>query len=319
MLRPPVGVAIGVAVTAGIAGAVQPRINAELAAKLGSDIVTALLSFGVGLLILLTIAFSRRSSRIALRKIPTAPTPWWTYFTGFGGACAVTLAVVTVPTLGVALFSIALFSGSVLASLMVDRFGLGPTGHRPLTWQRGAAAALALAAVVSSQMGVDLYSFESTTVFYLIAVMLAGALTAFQSAGGGRFSAAVGDPVVSAVVNFSGGTFALGMAVIGLHVFGHLPSLHPPSEPWWYSGGALGVVFVTSAFIAVGTLGVMRVTLAMLAGQLSGGVMLDLLPSGPGLHGGVIVGVVLIFVAVMLSNRGQTSEKDNDQTSPGET
>ena len=73
---------------------------------------------------------------------------WWMFVGGFSGALMVVVAAKAAPEIGVALMTVALVCGQSGGSLLVDRVGLSPAGHQPVSAPRLVGVALAIAAVV---------------------------------------------------------------------------------------------------------------------------------------------------------------------------
>src|SRR5688500_4752326 len=100
---------LAMALVAGAFGALQPKVNAELGERLGDALVASLTNFSVAL-VLVSIAVSLRpATRRRLLRLRTWPVPRWTLTAGIGGALVVLAGVVTVETIGVAIFSVAFF------------------------------------------------------------------------------------------------------------------------------------------------------------------------------------------------------------------
>src|SRR5688572_30306417 len=102
-----------VSVGAGLCGAVQPEINSNLGVRLDSTLLAALVNFGVALLAALVVVSQRSSTRRHLGSVRSWPVPWWTYLAGLGGVTVVLAGVITIETLGVAVFSVAFFAGQM--------------------------------------------------------------------------------------------------------------------------------------------------------------------------------------------------------------
>ena len=79
--------------------------------------------------------------------------PRWTFLAGLGGVTVVLAGVVTIERLGVAVFTVAFFAGQMTSGLLVDALGIAPGAPRAITRTRLTAVAIALAAVVLSQLG----------------------------------------------------------------------------------------------------------------------------------------------------------------------
>ncbi|HEY3752727.1 MAG TPA: DMT family transporter [Pseudonocardiaceae bacterium] len=313
---------VALAALSGLALATQSRINGQLAAAL-RDIdphagaldgeLAGLISTVLGLVLLAlfvpAVPFGRRGLRRLGAALRTGRLRWWQCAGGLSGAVLVSTQGVTVTALGVAVFTVAVVAGLVLASLAVDRAGLGPQGPRPLSTRRTVGALLAVPAV-----GIAVANQFGHTGLLLLAVLplVAGAGTAWQQAMNGQVTAQSGDSMVASLVNFVVATTALVLvAIVPVAVLG-LPSRLPGT--WWlYLGGALGIVLIASAATSVRLVGVLVMGLSSVAGQLVGALVLEIVaPAGP--PGSLlfpVVGTVLALVAVVvagLARRGGSAK-----------
>ncbi|GDY29239.1 DMT family transporter [Gandjariella thermophila] len=293
----------GLAFLGGVSLAVQSRLNGQLAGQIGDGVVTALISFGGGLLLLALVVPAVPPGRRGLRRLRGAlrggGLRWWQTLGGACGAYLVATQGLTVGVLGVAVFTVAVVAGQVVSGLLVDGLGLGPTGPQPVTATRVAGAVLAVVAVVVSVAG---GLGGSRGLWLAVLPALAGIGTAWQQAVNGRVRGASGNAFVAALVNFSVGTAALLLAVaVDVPLRGR-PAV--TSAPWWlYLGGLLGIVVIATAAAAVRYVGVLVVGLCSVAGLLVGAVLLDLVVPAPGRHLAVttLVGAAIILVAVAVA------------------
>ena len=289
-----------IALAAGVVGAVQPKINAVLGARVGSSLLASLVNFGAAFAGVLVMLAVRRQTRARLRGLRQWAVPRWTFTAGLGGVFVVLAGALTVETIGVAVFSVAFFGGQLSTGLVVDRLGVGAGGKRPIAAARIQAAALALVAVAVSQVGRPVGEVEP---LYVVMVVLAGAASAFQSAFNGRIAAAIGDPFAPTAVNVSVGLTAL-VLVTGVQAStGAFGSVEWPSEPWLYLGGLLGVSIVLSLAIASAAIGVLTTTISMLAAQLTAAFVVDWIVEGDPPTVGALAGSALIVAAVVLVGR----------------
>ena len=303
------GRAVGtaVAVGLGLAVAVQARINGELGQRIDDGVIAALLSFLGGLLLLVLVAATRPRMRRGLGRVVAAVRDRrlrpYQLLGGLCGAFLVACQGLTVATIGVAVFTVAVVAGQTASSLLVDRAGMGPGGPQAVSMRRVAGAVLALAAVVlamSDRLG------ASQDLWLALLPALAGVGTAWQQAMNGRVGAAArhGGPAPSgmlpaALVNFTVGTVALVLvAAVDVAMRGLPEPL--PAQPWLYLGGALGVLFIGAAAAIVPITGVLLLGLGTVAGQLIGAVLLDLfLPASDNqLTATTLIGTALMLVAV---------------------
>lgn len=292
--------ASAVALGAGVLGAVQPKVNAELGGRLGSGLLASLVNFGAAFAVVLVALAVRPSTRAHLRAAPSWPVPRWSYGAGVGGAVVVLSGVVSVDTIGVAAFSVAFFSGQVAFGLVLDRVGLAPGGTRALTRLRVGAAVLAVLAVAVSQLGRPVADLEPGLVGF---VFLAGAASALQASANGRIVVAVGDPVAATALNVAVGLVVLALVVAAQAASGTFDGVQWPGELWLYAGGVLGVTIVLSLAIATAALGVLRSTVLMLAAQLLAAFVVDWIVHDDGPRAGTLVGAALVVVAVVLIRR----------------
>ncbi|MCO1617651.1 DMT family transporter [Micromonospora sp. CPM1] len=287
--------------------AVQSRINGELGVRLADGIAAAVVSFGVGLLILLVLVPATPGGRrglSALRGALRAGTlrPWQC----LGGVCGAFLVAtqgLTIGALGVAVFTVAVVAGQSGSSLLVDRAGIGPAGRQPVTPNRLIGAVLTVLAVllaVGDRLG------DPQALALALLPLAAGVGIAWQQAVNGRVRAASGSAMTATLVNFTVGTAALLVTfAVDLAVRGR-PAGAFPDEPWLYLGGPLGIVFIALAAALVRFTGVLLLGLATIAGQIVGAVLLDLLLPTAASHPGLdtLLGAALTMVAVLVAAFG---------------
>ncbi|MGW5518646.1 DMT family transporter [Nocardia africana] len=304
-----IGVMLGLCCGAGVA--VQARINGDLGDRLNDGIAAAVISFGSGLILLLVVSgFSgrMRTGLAAIRRsVHAGRLRWWHLLGGLCGAFFVACQGLSVATIGVTAFTIAVVAGQLTSGLVVDRLGVGPAGVTPVTPVRLGAAALAVGAVCVAALGRS--GGESGSgggaAFLLIALpALAGLGLAWQQAVNGRL-ATVGGPVPATTINFATGT--VGLLVVEAAQLARIgwPTGFP-TEPWLYLGGAIGVFFIAVAALIVRWIGVLLFGLTSVSGQLIGSVVLDVVaPTGNRLSMLTIVGCVLTLLAAVIGVLGQ--------------
>jgi bacterial/archaeal transporter family-2 protein len=289
--------------------AVQAHINGLLAHRLGAGLpgaaVGALLSFGSGFVLLCVLIAVSPPMRQGLRRIAGAVRRGrlrpWHLVGGAGGAMLATAQGITVATIGVALFTVALVAGQTTSAMLVDRIGIGPAGRHPVTANRAFGAALAVAAValaVSERLGVDT-GIASVALLLAAVPLLAGAATAWQQAVNGQVSV-VGGPLAAAAVNFVAATVILLVFALTTVALWGLPS-PPPTEWWLYLGGAIGVVFIAAAAALVRWLGILLFGLCAIAGQILTSLAVDLVLTDIHIGTLTVAGAVLTLVGVAVA------------------
>jgi transporter family-2 protein len=303
---------------AGAIVAVQSQVNGRLAHELGTGVraglATAVINFGVGIALLSTIVLSVPSARAGVVHIAgelrLGRVRPFELTGGLFGAYLVTTQGITVGTIGVALFTVAVTAGQSSSSLLVDHLGMGPSGHQPFSVPRAVAATFAVVAVIlaAGERLVATFSVE-IAVFALLALM-AGAGAAFQMAFNGRLSA-VGGGWAATFSNFVVGMTALLVALAASFlVDGRLDEL--PRTWWLYTGGLLGVTLIWLAAMLVKVHGVLVLGLCLIAGQVICAELIELLGSSThvgmvGVVAGVLT-VVGVLVALFLRPRDRQTK-----------
>lgn len=295
--------AAGLAAVAGMALAIQARINGELGQRLDDGIAAAAISFAVGLLALVLLVPllrpARRGAAAVLRALRGGQLRWWHCLGGVCGAAVVVAQGVTVAVLGVAVFTVALVAGQTSSGLVVDRTRLPPGEPVPLHAHRLLGAGLCVAAVAVAVA--DQFRSPQALVLALLP-LLAGAGIAWQQAVNGRVRAAAGSALTATLVNFLTGMAALIVALGVSTVVRSGPISPLPSQPWLYVGGLLGVLVIGISAAVVRTTGVLLLGLATIAGQVVGALGLDLVvpaDSRPG--AATYAGAALTLAAVVVA------------------
>ena len=109
------------AILAGIALPIQAAINAVLARGAGDPLWASVISFSVGLLVLLLVCVLFRAPWPVLAGL--SALPWWAWIGGALGAVYVASSIIVIPKLGAATLVALIVAGQMLASLLLDHFG----------------------------------------------------------------------------------------------------------------------------------------------------------------------------------------------------
>jgi len=301
------------AVAVGMLAAGQARVNGAFGEALGDSLYAAGISLLSGVVVLTAAVALTPGPRRVLSSLPagvrSGAVPGWQLLGGVGGAIFVPGSVALVPRLGTALFLTSLVAGQLLASLVIDRVGLGPAGRRPVTRLRLLGAALTLASVsVAASTGTRPRSGLPVGVLIGAAVAV-GVAVALQQTVIGRLTRTIGEPMVATF-----GSFILGTGIVGVLVVielavrdgaaWSLAALPPlPWDQWWLMlGGVMGTVFIAVSAVGVRSLGVLVFGVLTFAGQLGGALVIDATLPFPGqqVTGQLIVGVLGMLAASSL-------------------
>ena len=287
----------------------QSSINSELNTYTENPLITALINFTTGLMVLSVMMIFSRPIRKGFISIPRLVREGrlkrWQLFGGLSGAFFVASQSSLVQVIGVAIFTVAAVAGQTSAALLVDKLGIGPAGKQPVTLMRIGAAILGIVGVLVSVLGQD-----STGQFAFGAVLIsfaAGALVSTQPALNGQIANHTGQPAAATMVNFIVGFITLVVVYTVAHQV-NPQSFNVPPMPWenpviWL-GGPFGVLFVLTASFMAKTLGVFLFTLTSVVGQLSGAILMDVLfpTASTNITWQLLLGISITGAAVVLAS-----------------
>jgi bacterial/archaeal transporter family-2 protein len=142
---------LALAIAAGAAIAAQAAVNSQLAAGLGGQpIAAAFISFTVGTLALFSIT-AASGSLSSIGQLPGQPA--WRMLGGLLGAGAIFCTVMLAPRLGLAVLLSLVIAGQLLASVVIDHFGLLGAAVRPATAARLIGSGLMTMGVIIALFG----------------------------------------------------------------------------------------------------------------------------------------------------------------------
>ena len=293
--------AVAATIVAGIGVASQHRVNGELGQVLDDGFTAALLSFSIGLVLVVVTALVLPSGRAGLgrarRQLVTGELPWWMLLGGLGGAFLVLGQGLVAGILGVAVYTVATVTGQTIMGLVLDAIGFAGAPRKPVTAPRVIGAALTVAAVVvavAPELGASIPALA------LLLPLVAGLGIGTQQALNGRVRAATRSAAAATTINFVVGTSALAVAT-GVHLLVTGLPEPLPANPALYLGGVLGAIFIAIQVVTVARIGVLLLGLCLVAGQLLGALVFDLvIPIGVPTSGwtALAVGLTLAGVAI---------------------
>ncbi len=126
---------------------IQAVLNTKLGKQTGGPLVSALLSFLVGLICLVVINLATNFTAFTSIK-PFSVSPWWVWLGGLLGAVFVSGIIKVNQQQGVALTFALVVSGQIFISLLVDHFGLLGSIVHPITIPKVIGAVLIIAGLI---------------------------------------------------------------------------------------------------------------------------------------------------------------------------
>jgi bacterial/archaeal transporter family-2 protein len=139
--------------------------------------------------------------------------------------------------------------------------------------------------------------------YYLLSI-LAGVAVAFQTGVNSQLRTDTNNPVLTALISFGVGTLAL--VILYVTLFRQSPTFPESySFTWWkFTGGLLGVLYVTGVVIAAPRIGAANALAFIVAGQFVAAIVIDhfgwmKLPINP-ISTYRLAGIALLLVGVYL-------------------
>lgn len=265
-------------ILAGIGLPVQTSINARLRKRVGSPYRASLVSFAVALLFLLALlVLTGQGIGVPTEKLAGAPL--WIYAGGVCGVIFLTGNILLLAKLGSVRAVVLPVLGQIVMGLIIDSTGLFGVTQVDLTMLRVAGAGLVAVGVVvvslAKEGSVQTEKTKPASWAWSVFGVLAGMLSAVQTAVNGRLGALVGSPIKASVISFLVGTTLL--LLLCLTQARRSASEGPrEKQPWWsWLGGVLGGVYVLANVILSGKLGTGLTVIVLLVGATGGGLLVD--------------------------------------------
>jgi transporter family-2 protein len=122
-------------------------VNIRLGKVAGSPLWGTVANFTVGLAGILALLVARREAPPRLADL--AASPWWSWTGGLMGVSIVCGAIMLTPAIGTLLFSVGTLAGQLVASVVIDHYGLFGLPHHGASLGRiGGLALVALGIVL---------------------------------------------------------------------------------------------------------------------------------------------------------------------------
>jgi transporter family-2 protein len=300
---------VSLAFVAGALLAVQVGANTQLSKGAGGPFAATTLQLGVGAVALIALA-ALVGTLGTVRLLPEVT--WWHALGGLASAFYVCSTIVLFARLG-AIVSVGLFiAGQMLASLVLDGFGLLSVERTSIgfTGALGTLAVVVGATVIvrTQARSKDVERAVGGRLGWVLLALAAGGVLPVQGAVNALLRTDVGAPITVGAVSFFVAT--LGMVLVLLFVVATGSAPRPRVQPlagvpWWgWLGGLCGAAYVITVFTAIPAIGAASVVGLTVAGQQVASVFFDRwglmrMPTKP-VTGGRLFGVALLLLGVVL-------------------
>ena len=136
------------ALIAGMALPTQFSINAQLRSLVGSPILASTISFIVGSIALLILSFFNHGIKFNKNWVEA---PWWIWTGGLLGAFYVVATIILIPRIGAASTVAFILTGQIIASVLIDHFGLLGVNVQPVNLYKLLGVSLIIIGVIFVQ------------------------------------------------------------------------------------------------------------------------------------------------------------------------
>lgn len=270
--------AVSGAFMVGTAIAIQGLVNGALSSRIGVGVFAATAAFSIGLILISVITVSSRTARrgvvTVLGYLFSGLIPFWLFLGGIAGGSVVIAQALTVPVIGVTIFTTSITAGQLVGGLLVDATRIPPGGKKNITARRVVGVLIVMAGVAASAAGSASLGFSWWWPLFPFGV---GSLVAVQQAFNGRIKVISGSTLAATFVNFTVGTTFLSLFSLALVSIGYawtaVPGIH---ELWMFTGGILGVFVIGMSSFVVQGLGVLTMTIIILLGNMVASVVIDI-------------------------------------------
>lgn len=306
-LAPVLAIILGV--LGGGAVPVQTAANSRLRQFVGSPFLSSLASFVVGTLALLVVVALLPGSLLSPALLGTAGgEPAWIWLGGVFGVVYLTCNILLLPRLGALQTAVFPMAGQVLMGAVIDAGGLFESPEQAVGVARLTGTALVLAGAVgvalanvrmvpklggarrrvarTGEAAAKRSSTRSLTAWRL-AGLVAGMLSASQTAVNGHLGRVVDSPWLASLVSFVIGTSLLVVVNLALRTWRSRPSRAGTKEraggvagrtrpEWWaWTGGLLGAFFVAVNATLNPVLGTGMTVVVVLLGMTLASMIVD--------------------------------------------
>lgn len=258
--------------------AVQAGANAQLSKATASPFVATTIQVVIAGTLLLIVA-AVTGTVVSFSHLPHVP--WWHAIGGIATAIYVASTILLFPRLG-AVVTVGLFiAGQMLASLILDTFGvLGVRQHTiDAATAVGTIAVLAgAAAIVRGQKGAT-NELTGSKLGWMLLGLLAGAVLPVQGAINGLLRADIGAPFVVGTISFAVATLAMAVVLVLTLTLTDAPKPRLAglaTMPWWgWLGAFCGATYVTTVFTAIPVIGTAAAVGLTVSGQQIASLFVD--------------------------------------------
>ncbi|HCY9896809.1 TPA: DMT family transporter [Staphylococcus aureus] len=260
---------------------IQTSVNSRLSLYTKSPFYTSFISFSVGTicLIILNIIINPEVFTIHFYNKQSFNYTW--VVGGLLGVSFLTGNLLLLPKLGATLTVIATVAGQIIMGVIIDTFGLfGATVHDFNLIKAIGVLLLIVGIVIMNQFNKNnlLLTDQKYLLFWLLLGFIFGFFPPIQTTINSALASHTHSPAFASLVSFTIGSIALLILTAIFNRSLKLKTSHlkfGKLKPIYFTGGILGMAFVTANIILMPHMGAALTTLIGMFGQILMGILID--------------------------------------------
>ncbi|MDT3980433.1 DMT family transporter [Staphylococcus aureus] len=260
---------------------IQTSVNSRLSLYTKSPFYTSFISFSVGTicLIILNIIINPEVFTIHFYNNQSFNYTW--VVGGLFGVSFLTGNLLLLPKLGATLTVIATVAGQIIMGVIIDTFGLfGATVHDFNLIKAIGVLLLIVGIVIMNQFNKNnlLLTDQKYLLFWLLLGFIFGFFPPIQTTINSALASHTHSPAFASLVSFTIGSIALLILTAIFNRSLKLKTSHlkfGKLKPIYFTGGILGMAFVTANIILMPHMGAALTTLIGMFGQILMGILID--------------------------------------------
>ncbi|HDP5789789.1 TPA: DMT family transporter [Staphylococcus aureus] len=248
---------------------IQTSVNSRLSLYTKSPFYTSFISFSVGTICLIVLNIFINPDVFSLHFFSNQTFNYTWFVGGLLGVGYLTGNLLLLPKLGATLTVIATVAGQIIMGVIIDTFGLfGATVHDFNLIKAIGVLLLIVGIITMNQFNKNnlLLTDQKYLLFWLLLGFIFGFFPPIQTTINSALASHTHSPAFASLVSFTIGSITL---LILTAIFNR--SL----KPIYFTGGILGMAFVTANIILMPHMGAALTTLIGMFGQILMGILID--------------------------------------------
>ncbi|MBF7017756.1 DMT family transporter [Staphylococcus durrellii] len=299
-----------VGIVAGMVVPFQTSINSRLSLYTKSSFYASTISFATGTIFLILINAIINPQAFTPNFYNGQALSYVWFVGGALGVIFLTGNLLLLPRLGASLTVVMTIAGQIIMGVTIDTLGWFGAQHEPFSIIKVIGIVILFIGILLMNYTRNAASNNKTTNKFYLWIFIGfvfGFAPPIQTAINSALGQQIHSSVMAALVSFTIGTILLFILTL---IFNRSLKMASYNEyqgkikPWYFIGGILGVIFVTSNIILMPHLGAAVTTIVAMLGQMLMGVIIDHF----GLLGTTvnkitprkIIGIVAIMIGIIL-------------------